>query len=366
LTSKGQWLVEFYAPWCGHCKKLIPTWEILAKQLKAQGVNIAKMDATAETGTAGKLGIRGYPTIKFFWDGLVREYKGQRNVEDFVKFIDIVTKPPITVLNSVQDQKKFVDSSSLITFLFFDTPEQVDINLGLYKEIGRSFVLEAQFGVMSDKQLLDEFKITKTPALVVLKDGEIIQYKDSFVQSSIINWVNLYKNPTFPELDGQNFADITGSGKLAVIVVIDTTEKNSKEGMFKKMMEIAKETATEGKFRFAWLDALRWPQFTQQFEDFSLKNLPRFMVLDSQWSVYYEKPNVLSKQDIKNFLQDVYVGKVAPIGVGETSFKRYFNIIRKYFIDYWVVSVVVAIIAIIFFIRLCLLPGENVKDEKQD
>jgi len=236
----------------------------------------------------------------------------------------------------------------------------------LYKNIGRNFVLQAQFGVTTSKKVLDEFKITKTPALVVLKDDEIIHFKDSFEKNSISNWIDLYKDPTFPELDASNFGDITGSSKLAVIAVIDPTEKKSKEEMLKKMTEIAKESTTEGKFRFAWLDALRWPQFTQQFEDFTLKNLPRVMVLDSQWSVYYESPSASSKQDIKNFLQNVYVGQVAPNGVGGTIFQRYFNIMRKYVVDFWMVSVGLAVIVLIVFIKMCLLPGENKKENKQD
>lgn len=40
-------LVEFYAPWCGHCKKLAPTFEELGKEMQNENVEIVKMDATA-------------------------------------------------------------------------------------------------------------------------------------------------------------------------------------------------------------------------------------------------------------------------------------------------------------------------------
>lgn len=63
--EEGVWLVEFYAPWCGHCKNLAPIWEKVASKLKGK-VKVAKVDATVETVTAQKYNIKGYPSIKLF------------------------------------------------------------------------------------------------------------------------------------------------------------------------------------------------------------------------------------------------------------------------------------------------------------
>jgi len=84
-------LVEFYAPWCGHCKALAPKYEELG-QLYATDkfsklVTIAKVDATANDVPED---IQGFPTIKLFAAGKKDspiDYSGPRTIEDLVQFI---------------------------------------------------------------------------------------------------------------------------------------------------------------------------------------------------------------------------------------------------------------------------------------
>ncbi|KAJ2969881.1 hypothetical protein NUW58_g9866 [Xylaria curta] len=84
-------LIEFYAPWCGHCKALAPKYDELAA-LYAESefkdkVVIAKVDATANDVPDE---IRGFPTIKLYPAGSKGEpvtYNGSRTVEDLITFI---------------------------------------------------------------------------------------------------------------------------------------------------------------------------------------------------------------------------------------------------------------------------------------
>jgi len=82
-------LVEFYAPWCGHCKKLAPIWDELGEKLQDEDVVIAKMDATAND-VPPTFSVTGFPTI--FWipkgrkDSPIR-YNGGRELDDFIKYI---------------------------------------------------------------------------------------------------------------------------------------------------------------------------------------------------------------------------------------------------------------------------------------
>jgi len=85
--------VEFYAPWCGHCKRLAPTWEKVAeKVLQEHGddaVVVGKVDCTKYRDTCTSQQIRGYPTIKLYEKDAQegKRFQGSRTVEDFYNFL---------------------------------------------------------------------------------------------------------------------------------------------------------------------------------------------------------------------------------------------------------------------------------------
>ncbi|KAJ0398962.1 hypothetical protein P43SY_008188 [Pythium insidiosum] len=119
-ATTGDWLVEFYAPWCGHCKKLVPTYEQVADELKGV-VNVAKVDATENPELGKRFGIRGYPTILLFRQGKMFKYSGPRTTEELTRFArsgykSLVSQPvpaPATLFTAVKHhvdliQKDFV------------------------------------------------------------------------------------------------------------------------------------------------------------------------------------------------------------------------------------------------------------------
>jgi len=90
LGSKAA-LVEFYAPWCGHCKALAPKYETVANVFAGdKDVLIAKVDASEHGELANRYGVQGYPTLKFFPAGSSEpvDYTGAREVEDLVSFVN--------------------------------------------------------------------------------------------------------------------------------------------------------------------------------------------------------------------------------------------------------------------------------------
>ena len=103
-------LVEFYAPWCGHCKKLTPEYaraaEILAE--KDSKIKLAKVDAQANRKLGDQFKVQGYPTLKYFRQGIAIEYKGGRQHESIVEWVEKRAQPPAAPLTTVEDAEKFI------------------------------------------------------------------------------------------------------------------------------------------------------------------------------------------------------------------------------------------------------------------
>jgi protein disulfide-isomerase A6 len=84
-------LVEFYAPWCGHCKRLAPDYEKAAESLQGESsAVIAKVDADKHRELGTRYGVTGFPTLKWFPKDKKEgtEYEGGRSPSDFVNFFN--------------------------------------------------------------------------------------------------------------------------------------------------------------------------------------------------------------------------------------------------------------------------------------
>lgn len=110
MQSEDPWMVEFYAPWCGHCKSLAPEWSQAAEELDGD-VRLGAVDATSHPQLAQRFAVQGYPTIKVFaagtkgGDEAASDYQGQREAAAIVSYAQSQlatagTVDPVTQLTS--------------------------------------------------------------------------------------------------------------------------------------------------------------------------------------------------------------------------------------------------------------------------
>ena len=148
-------MVEFYAPWCGHCKNLQPEWEASARRSK--DVKWAKVDCTQNQSVCGQFGVQGYPTIKAFTPGARSSsdaipYEGGRTQSDLSNFAEGLfakNAPPKQVkqLKSQADYKEACVDSSAACFILLvphilDSSEQERKEyLDMFQQVGPSKVI---------------------------------------------------------------------------------------------------------------------------------------------------------------------------------------------------------------------------------
>nr|GMC98766.1 protein disulfide-isomerase-like [Ipomoea batatas] len=112
-------VVEFYAPWCGHCKRLAPEYEKAASILSSHDppITLAKVDASDEVNKelSTKYRIQGFPSIKILRDGgnKVQEYKGPREADGIVTYLKKQAGPASTEIKSREDAASLIDEKKI-------------------------------------------------------------------------------------------------------------------------------------------------------------------------------------------------------------------------------------------------------------
>ncbi|XP_077977959.1 protein disulfide-isomerase A4-like [Glandiceps talaboti] len=204
VDSKDIILVEFYAPWCGHCKKLAPEYSRAAKQLKENDppVSLAKLDATEHGTVASRYDVSGYPTMKIFRHGEVFDYKGPREEEGIVKYMkeqaDPNWKPPPEAVLTLTDDNfdEIVDKEELILVEFY-APW-----CGHCKKLAPEFESAAQVLKGNDPpiplgkvdatvetKVAARFGVKGYPTLKIFRKGKDYEYSGPREEMGIINYM---------------------------------------------------------------------------------------------------------------------------------------------------------------------------------
>ncbi|EMF15933.1 disulfide isomerase [Sphaerulina musiva SO2202] len=323
LKSGKPALVEFFAPWCGHCKSLAPIYEELAASFEGakDKVIIAKVDADEHKELGKKYEISGFPTLKWF-DGTGKskpeDYKSGRDLDSLTAFITEKTGAKAKKAKTAASQVEHLTDSTFIEKIGKDQDALVAFTApwcGHCKSLAPTWEKLAADFVHDDNVLIakvdaeapnakataEKFGVKSYPTILYFPAGstESQPYESGRSEEDLVKFVN-EKAGTYRSPGG------TLNALAGVIPSLDATVASLSTGGDKAYKELIKQAGKlQGKYAEYYTKVAKKAQDNQGYVE---KELTRLTNLISKGSLAPEKLDDLTSR--KNILS-VFAGKVA-------------------------------------------------------
>jgi protein disulfide-isomerase A6 len=195
-------IVEFYAPWCGHCKNLQPAYEKAAKSLKGLAkVAAVNCDEESNKNFCGSMGVQGFPTLKIVRPGkkpgrpAVEDYQGPRTAKGIVEAVSDKIPNHVKRLKDSDYASWAAGSASPKAILFSDKGTVST----LLKAIAIDFLGGIELAQIRDKEkdAVGAFGVTKFPTLVLLpgEGKDPITYNGDIKKPAIVEFLSQVTPP---------------------------------------------------------------------------------------------------------------------------------------------------------------------------
>ncbi|XP_047136249.1 protein disulfide-isomerase A4 [Hydra vulgaris] len=212
INSKKFVLVEFYAPWCGHCKQLAPEYSKAAQKLKNNDppVSLAKVDCTKETELANRFNIQGYPTIKLFKDGEPSDYDGERDENGIVKYMrqhadpNYVPPKDFVIVLGKDNFTEITEKEAIMLVEFYApwcghckkiAPQLEKAASALQSK--QPSILIGKVDATIEKELAEQYGVTGYPTMKIFRNGKATEYKGPREEPGIADYMlNQAGDPT--------------------------------------------------------------------------------------------------------------------------------------------------------------------------
>ncbi|OHF01666.1 hypothetical protein CORC01_03156 [Colletotrichum orchidophilum] len=203
LIAKSNYtsIVEFYAPWCGHCQNLKPAYEKAAKNLNGLAkVAAIDCDEDANKPLCGQMGVQGFPTLKIVRPGkkpgkpVVEDYQGPRTATGIVE----------AVVDKITNHVKRVSDKDLDSFLEGDKPKAIlftekGTTSALLRSVAIDFLDAVTIGQVRSKEAktVEKFGVKSFPTLVLLPGGnkEHIVYDGELKKDGLVSFISQVASP---------------------------------------------------------------------------------------------------------------------------------------------------------------------------
>jgi len=287
-ANPGGMLVYFYAPWCGHCKKLEPEYTKAADILAEEGsaVKLVKIDATVEEKLAKDNNVNGYPTIKWWVGGSPTDYDGPRESQGIVDWIKSMTGPAV--------KESAPAESDVLSVTFYGA------DMTNFEEVAKANRKKASWYYV---------KASEDKMAIKHKDEEAAEYSGNDTEG-MTAFFKAHSHPLFGGLDGDTFGSYMEKGNGMVWTLLEMTPESVSEvveGKRRDMTSVAKQLGAE--WSVTWTNTVDFKKVLESM--FGVVEFPRVIVqkkVGDKKNYIYEGP--ITKDAVLEYVRKVEAGEV--------------------------------------------------------
>nr|XP_010930795.1 protein disulfide isomerase-like 5-2 [Elaeis guineensis] len=272
-------LVDFYAPWCGHCKRLSPELDAAAPILAGldKPIVIAKINADKYRKLATKHEIDGFPTLKIFMHGIPVEYTGPRKAELLVRFLKKFVAPDVSLLESDSAIHGFVEAAGthFPIFIGFGLDESVIVELAVKYKKKAWFSIAKGFS----EDIMVAYDFDKVPALVSLhpKYKEQSVFYGPFEGQFLEDFIRQNQLPLTVPINPETLKLLTNDERKIVLTIMeDETDEKSLS-----LIKILRAAASANRdLVFGYVGVKQFEEFVDTFDITRSFKMPIMLVWD--------------------------------------------------------------------------------------
>ena len=301
-------------PRCGHCKKLAPEYASAATTLAERNIpaKLAKVDATEHKELGQKFGVKGYPTLKFFKNGVAQEYTGGRTADTIVQWLEKKSGPAAKSLATRDEANAFVLANQVSVIGFFKDPVAKEaVAFATAADANE----EVNFAITSNNDVFGLFEVLDDAAVVILKkfDEGRNNLEGDITVETVTDFVNANALPLVVDFNTDTAKQIFQGAVKNHFIMFQSANADKYEHNLHNARKVAKEFKGDIMFVSVTTDEEEHKRVVEFF-GIAEDEVPTFRMTASDEDMLKYKPDnaELSEENIRAFIKSFKDGELKP------------------------------------------------------